>query len=279
MVYRSSSSIAKYAWAFISIFNLLSFSVVFWFFMASPPYDEINILLKWLFLIDGAAISLLIVAYATKKAKSDELNVTQLTLLYWIVSSAIFIIVFAPFIATRHVLLVVPPLILLLYFWVIDGNRARKFVTAVVVLNLMVTSLLAMADRWYADIYRRNATLIANSLPKQSTIWFNGNWGWQWYASQSGMKQFTLVDDRSKPKPGDYFVSTRGVCCPLSIPKWMKLEQYQKITIPRDTRASHFATWRFYYSGPQPWGYYLAPIGDFVIWRVIDVRGSALREG
>lgn len=269
MIYRSASVIAKSAWFLISAFNLLTLGIILWLYIALPSNEvEINVLLKWFFLINGAALIFVIVANSLNRAISNDLNITQLTLLYWLVSSAVFIIGLAPFIATRHVLLAIPPLVLLLYVWVIDGNKARKFVIAAVILNLMVTSVLAMADRWYADIYRRQATLIANRLPKQATIWFNGNWGWQWYASQSGMQQFSLIDGRPKPRAGDFIVSPQRVCCELPIPMEIKLEPYQHILIPRDSRASHFASWDFYISGPQPWGYFYTPIDEFLIWRV-----------
>jgi len=279
MIYRSTSIISKSAWFLISIFNLLAYSFVLWFFIASPSNDvAINYVLKWLFLINGAALIWIIATMSIKRLINGNLNIVQLTLLYWLVSSALFIIFFAPFMAIRHVLLVIPPVVLLLSSWVMVENKARKFVSAIVVLSLMVTSLLAMADRWYADIYRQQAALIANSMPRQSAIWFNGNWGWQWYASQSGMRQFSLLDDRPKPRPGDFIVSAR-VCCALPIPKEIELEPYKKITIPRDSRVSHFASWRLYFSGHQPWGYSNSPIEEFVIWRVLDVRGSALHNG
>jgi len=270
MTYRSASIIAKSAWILLSIFDFLVFALVIWCFMALPQNDDaINILLKWFFLINGAALIYIIVEISLIRAVNKKLDIAQLTLLYWLGSSAIFIISFAPFIATRHVLVAVPPVVLLLYSWAIEGNKARKFVTATIVLSLMVTSLLAMADRWYADTYRRNAALIANSLPKQSTIWFNGNWGWQWYASQSGMKQFSLSDERPKPKAGDYIVAPQRVCCELPLPMEIKLEPYKKVVVSRDSLVSHFASWDFYISyGPQPWGYYVSPIEVILISRI-----------
>jgi len=274
MSYRSTSVIAKLSWLLLSIFNLLAYSFILWLVMASPSNDSINDVLKWSFLINGSALIVAIVTITASAAIKSELNIAQLTLLYWFVSSAIFIIGFAPFMATRHVLLSVPPLVLLLYFWVIERTKARNFVAAVIVLSLMLTSLLAMADRWYAEVYRRQASSIANSLPKQATIWFNGNWGWQWYASQSGMKQFSLIEGRQKPGVGDFIVATpRNVCCALPIPNAIKLEQYQRNVIPRDSRIAHFASSKFYRSGPQPWGYYLTPLEEFVVWRVIEVQG------
>ena len=270
MFYRSTSFINKSAWLFISAFNVLIFCIIIWFYIALPSNDvQINILLKWFFLINGSALLILISAISLKNAVNNNLNITHLTLLYWLVSSAIFIIGFAPYVATRHVLLAIPPLVLLLYFWIIDGSKARNFVTVGVILNLMLTSLLAMADNWYADTYKRNASLIANSLPKNSTIWFNGNWGWQWYASQSGMQQISLINERPKPRNGDFIVTPQRVCCELPVTMQIKLEPYQKIIVSRNSRASHFASWDFYInSGPQPWGYFDTPIDVILIDRV-----------
>lgn len=270
MIYRSTTLPARIAYSLLTVFNLATFATIFWFFVALPSNDvEINKLLRWLFLVNGATLIVLIVGYSVKKAARRNLDITQLTLLYWIVSSATFIVVFAPFMATRHVLLSLPPVILLLYAWVVDGKVPRQFVAACIALTFVVTALLATADDWYAETYRKQAAFIATNMPKQSTIWFNGNWGWQWYATQAGMHQISLLGDRPKPRPGDYVVAPQHVCCELPISTEINLEPYRKVVVSRETRASHFASWDFYLSDSQPWGYYHNPIDVFLISRVV----------
>ena len=270
MFYQATSVIAKSAWLLLSALNILTFGAIFYYFIALPADDvQINFLLKWLFLVNAAVMILLIAVKSIQKLMNKSLNVTHLTLLFWLGSSAVFIIGFAPFVATRHVLLAIPPLVLLLYVWFVDGNRSRNFVAVILILNLMLTSLLATADNWYADTYKRYSSLIINSLPKNSTVWFNGNWGWQWYASQAGMQQFSLLHDRHKPKAGDFIVTPQRVCCELPVAMDIRLVPYQKVIISRDTRASHFASWDFYInSNPQPWGYFFTPIDVILIDRV-----------
>jgi hypothetical protein len=146
MIYRSTSLITKSAWFLISTLNLLTFSLIFWFFITTPSNLTINILIKWLFIINGTMLIILIMKNALTKRLSNDLNITQMTLLYWLLSSAIFIIGLAPFMAARHVLLSVPPIVLLLYSGTMDVSKVRKFVMPTIVFSLLITSMLAMAD-------------------------------------------------------------------------------------------------------------------------------------
>lgn len=126
-LYRHDLSVNSIAWTYwifnacaIQPGNLCRNSLVLF---ALPANDvEINKLLRWLFLINGAGLIMLIARYSLAKARKGSLDIAQLTLLYWLVSSATFIVVFAPFMATRHVLLSLPPVILLLYAWVVEGK-------------------------------------------------------------------------------------------------------------------------------------------------------------
>jgi hypothetical protein len=270
MIYRSANVLVRLGFGLIAIFNVVTFAAICWYFIAVPADDVmINAALRWLFLVNGAALTALIAGYAAAKVAQGELKLDHLMLLYWIASSAVFIVFFAPFMATRHVMLSLPPIILLTYAWIVEGRVPRPLVAATVALGLLVTTLLATADDWYAGNYRKQAAFIVNNMPRQSTLWFNGNWGWQWYATQAGMNQISLLDDRPKPKPGDYIVSPQHVCCELPILGAFNTEPYAKVDIPRDSRASHFASWDFYLSDSQPWGYYHDPIDVILISRVV----------
>ncbi len=270
MIYRSTALPGRITFSLLALFNLATFAAIFWFYFATPASDVgINKVLQWQFLINGAVSIALIAAYSIIKANKRSLNIAQLTLLYWLVSSATFMIFFAPFMATRHILLSLPPIILLLYTWVVDGKVPRQLVAAGIALSLVITALLAAADDWYAENYRKQAAFISKNMPRNSTIWFNGNWGWQWYATQAGMHQISLLGDRPRPQPGDYIVAPQHVCCELPITTAFNLEPYRKVVVPRDTQASRFASWDFYLSGTQPWGYYDGPIDVILISRVV----------
>jgi hypothetical protein len=94
---------------------------------------------------------------------------------------------------------------------------------------------------------------LAQSL-KPATIWTSGHWGWQWYATQNGLRE---VDVHSSVlRPGDYFVVPDDVDHqPLEAPPAMRL-------VRTDTQERSLLnvictgrTVRFYASdfGTAPW--------------------------
>jgi len=124
-------------------------------------------------------------------------------LLLWVLGATAFYAMFAPFIAARHVLLILPALTLLLVSrW--DGSltwASRLFGLAVTVI---VSSGLCLSDWRFAEFYKLEAARLAQSLSTAGGVWVSGHWGWQWYATQNGFRE---VDVRSSDlRPGDYFV-------------------------------------------------------------------------
>jgi hypothetical protein len=204
-----------------------------------------------------------------QKVLTKQLNTSECILLCWIVTAAGFVVVLAPFMAARHVLLALPPILLLANAWLLAHIKITVAKYLAVVLTVFLTCLLSLADRWYADIYRNQAISIRASLPQDSSIWFNANWGWQWYAERAGMKLFSKLPGRASPAQGDYFVTTESACCALTLPQSLKLEPVETIVIERATWIQRFASISFYSSGWQTWGYSYAPIEKFQIFRVV----------
>ncbi len=131
-----------------------------------------------------------------------------------------------------------------------------------------MSCLLSAADKWYAEIYREQAIQIHEQFPND-TIWFNGNHGWQWYATRLGMNQYSNRSDFKQPSMGDIMVETKGVCCALPINKTIKLELIEERIIERNGRVERFASIMPYASDLQAWGYSYAPIEKFTISRVL----------
>ncbi len=124
-------------------------------------------------------------------------------LLLWLAGTLGFTILFSPFMAVRHILPAIPPLLLLLGHGL--GRLASPRWTALALIaTAALGGALALSDYEYADVYRRDASKIAKSLPPGRNVWFTGHWGWQWYAKKAGMRQY----DRRRPGfvKGDYFV-------------------------------------------------------------------------
>jgi hypothetical protein len=124
----------------------------------------------------------------------------RLYLLLWIGATTAFYVLFAPFIAARHVLLILPPVILLL----VAGWRENLTMPAKV-FGLAITAVISaglIIDDWsFADFYRTEAGVLARMRPAAGRVWIDGHWGLQWYADRVGVPE---IDVRAtRPAAGD----------------------------------------------------------------------------
>ena len=129
-------------------------------------------------------------------------------LLLWVLGTTAFYVVFAPFIAARHVLLVLPAVtLLLLARW--DGQFTRGSRIFGLAITLIVSAGLCLSDWRFAEFYKLESAKLAQSLSTTGAVWVSGHWGWQWYATRNGFRE---VDVRSSHlRPGDYFVVANEV--------------------------------------------------------------------
>lgn len=165
------------------------------------PESASDRLLRITFTLNGLFLVLfcLFFIYRGRTNAGRELVVVVL----WALSLAAFIALFSPFIATRHLLLLVPPLLL------IAGPSLRQAGPALKVIALACTALLGtlltISDKQYADFYRRSMPVIAGEMALETTgtVWNTGHWGMQWYAGKAGMPTY---DGSDKLKPGDLLI-------------------------------------------------------------------------
>ncbi|HEY4788108.1 MAG TPA: glycosyltransferase family 39 protein, partial [Bacteroidales bacterium] len=180
-----SSKITK--WLLYLIVFAFAISIVFFAFnfISEKSYSRY---LNNSFIINGFVIFVaLFVAVASSLKKTGLRNsITSGNFVVFLsfLTLSLFIILAAPFIATRHVLLVIPFILILAYELIdkatIEVNRLT--ITITVILGL----LLGFSDWKYADYYRQMASEI--HLPEGKNIWTAGHWGWQWYSVKNGMK-------------------------------------------------------------------------------------------
>jgi hypothetical protein len=112
----------------------------------------------------------------------------------WLAGAAGIAIVLAPFMAMRHVLLAVPPLVLLVIRGHEDWFRRRAVASGVVILTALPGAALAAADRAWAAVYPEHAAGLAESYPAPpGSIVAVGHWGWQWYALRQGWREYDRV--------------------------------------------------------------------------------------
>ncbi|TLU71773.1 ArnT family glycosyltransferase [Lichenicoccus roseus] len=107
----------------------------------------------------------------------------------WIVLTSLFYILTSPFIAARHVLLVLPPISLLVAVAGPIPGYAKSFGLSATVL---VSAGLCLSDFRLADFYRSEAATVRAMLPAGAEIWTVGHWGWQYYATRNGIRELDL---------------------------------------------------------------------------------------
>jgi Dolichyl-phosphate-mannose-protein mannosyltransferase len=161
-------------------------------------------LLTLLFTWNAAVMLVAVVAYASKALRVRWWSADaapKLYLILWIAGTSAFYVLFAPFIAARHLLLILPAVTLVMIegWGASFGPASKAFGLAS---TLLVSLGLGVSDWRFADFYRREAAAVAAMAPRDGhRLWADGHWGWQWYAARSGMPQ---IDVAATPlHPGD----------------------------------------------------------------------------
>ena len=173
------------AWVGAVALAVLFVAVAYAGLIAEPVSDQI---LRILFTLNGVLVVAFCIRYLPTTVTLPTANTWALVL--WAMGLALFVALFSPMMATRHVLLVIPP-VLLLIAPALAGARIREKTLAVACTGALGI-LLTISDKHFADFYRQEAPRIAQELKQQTTgtVWNLGHWGWQWYAEQAGMPMY-----------------------------------------------------------------------------------------
>ncbi|PSR53305.1 hypothetical protein AHMF7605_07060 [Adhaeribacter arboris] len=194
-------------------------------------------------------------------------NPAQVILYLWVISGSTFIILFAPAIATRHILLVLAPLILLAT--PLLTYSTTKFKIAALVFSGSLSLFLGISDWLMADIYRTQANELKSKISPKAITWTVGYWGWQWYSKKAGMQPY--IKGKSIVKAKEYFVIPVKLTAKADV-NLTNLIQVDEVTIP-----SNFIT---FFSGSNipgmyssdyanpPWKLAKKPIETFRIYQV-----------
>ena len=277
-----------YRWRIASVCTLLAITVIIFYqlhFGLDRIFKVLNGIIFVLFIINGLFLVYLLFD-ATRKLfpksrfmtmnKSTFLSsfreilqshTNDIVLIYWSVSAAAFVVLFAPFMATRHVLLSIPGLLLILGARIKSQRVKRSKLYVSLAATIILTTNLALSDWQFADFYRKQASDIVAALPADRVIWFTGHWGWQWYAKQSGMKQLESL--RPKAKSGDFVIYPENIHQQRLHPKLI-LERVKVIQSPplKLTYLSTANDGQFYKSKHLPWRFSEKPLGNIVVFRV-----------
>lgn len=190
-----------------------------------------------------------------------------------------FLALLAPFLAVRHILPLVPILLILLGRYAVLES-ARFWRGAAFLLTVGLGVAIAVSDWFLADVYRKAAPQLMAKVNEirqdesDSTVWYTGHWGWQWYARKAGMRQYDYRD--SPLREGDYLVLTEMVPRQeIDADEWRRLDRIRTIVVPSGPatllRTANRVPYGGYYAiglKALPWTLSREPLDEFVIFRV-----------
>jgi 4-amino-4-deoxy-L-arabinose transferase-like glycosyltransferase len=192
----------------------------------------------------------------------------------WIAAAAGFVVLLAPFMAVRHVLLALPA-VLLLVARLVRGAGARAWVGAASALSVGLGVVLAASDWAWADVYRTQASALRARFGADTPVWYVGTWGWRWYAEAAGMRAY--LPGTSRLRDGDIVVRASVRAGPRALARRdaARAQVFGVVPIPH-SRITWLRTMR-----PQPEGGYYgfespgvpwmpseAPLEEFEILRI-----------
>lgn len=193
-----------------------------------------------------------------------------------LVFSFVFVILTAPFMAIRHIILALPFLMILLCY----GNYnflTKKFLYTGFLPTIITGIMLAISDYKLAKIYPAVAFKIAGEF-KNCKVWFDGHSGWQFYALKAGLYQYDVLNTE--------FNTTDLLILPQIPdkqfdPSFYKskfaFEVFTNITV-KGSFFTIFRTMPFGYAGgyyafstaanTPPWTLQISPMENFSVFRI-----------
>lgn len=210
------------------------------------------------FCLNGAVglLAALVVPLKNGSAIADPITRIRNVLLVAFLLLSVFVIAVAPWMATRHLLLVLPIILLL------TSSALERTPIALRIAALASTAVLGIAlgisDRRFAAFYRDSASAIVSRYGSGHS-WYTGSMGWGWYAQQNGMQH--LKPNGPQPAVGDIIAMPLDFSVP-PIPEVLKTTEVDLLQQPINA-FDRFSTrhWLRFYSArypDAPWGVTLA---------------------
>lgn len=188
---------------------------------------------------------------------------------------SLFVILFAPFMATRHLLLIVPFIILLSVPVFTKVSLALQLLIVGCVTFLGVA--IGISDWQYAQFYKSTAKLI---VPKANgaKVWAVGHWGWQWYCVQQGAEVYNT--NALAVKVGDCMAVPLNISSQDIHPS-LELLAIDSLYTEGNAMtfvsvANHGSMYTSRYKKPA-WNFSKAPMDTVVLYKVVDVNFAKLK--
>ncbi|KKS97782.1 MAG: hypothetical protein UV73_C0005G0059 [Candidatus Gottesmanbacteria bacterium GW2011_GWA2_43_14] len=212
-------------------------------FLTGQNEEMVKWILRTLFLTNGLvvliitlnSISEIFLRYLNEK-KLYDLKLASIA--FWFILMTIVLIFSVPFMAVRHVLTVIPALLLL-----IGATGKIHFDLKYGIIGIFViiihTLLLAIGDNSQADSYRKGAAAITRQIEhkygfikNKYRVWSGGFYGWRWYTVQEGLMAYNPQKDDLRS--GDLLVLTSLYPVQINPLHQNNLILDFEMTVPRD---------------------------------------------
>lgn len=160
------------------------------------------------------AVGACVLRWAWQQGRGEEAGDRRLLL--WLGCAAGTIVLFSPFVAGRHVLLALPPAVLLVFRRF--PSRLPRLGRALVCVGAIIGLWSAFADFRLARLYQatarslgeRHASLMgAQNVEHRARAHFLGHWGFSHYAEAAGLSPY--VPGQTQLREGDVVVRLAGV--------------------------------------------------------------------
>jgi 4-amino-4-deoxy-L-arabinose transferase-like glycosyltransferase len=238
------------------------------FYFSEIPEGQYSKYLNIAFIINGFIIfGTLFMTFLNqmKVGLKKFIESDRFIILLFLTALSAFIILFAPFMSTRHILLVLP--FVLLFGCDLIEKASGPMNRLSVILTVILGLLLGISDWQNAGYYRKMAASL--ELPEGATTWSAGLWGWKWYAVENGMKPYTM--NYSDVKEGDYIVFP-GDVSPQKINENINLvlvdKKWEEADLLTFFSGNDFASLYNSTQKKPPWTLSKSPVDTIFIYRI-----------
>lgn len=240
-----------------------------------PTQPQISFIFNMLFEVNGLIVAFLLISFLISRIRKEGfeayLKTADTVIVLFILSIGAFVLLFAPFMATRHILLILP--FILLFAAPVIKTASLAMNRTSLALTIALGLLLGISDYMFAGFYRKTASQFIPSGGVE--IWSAGHWGWQWYTSQNGVKQYE--SGSTAVKEGDLFIYPAKVA-KQEFKEILVLDTIQKIYDMGNVFTFFSGNYKasFYSSSVRvaPWCYSLRPVDTVYVCRVTANHGT-----
>lgn len=182
---------------------------------------------------------------------------------------------------SKYLLVAAPAACVLVARIAMEQLRGREIALAVAAAGALLGVAILRADSAFAEVGRTGVRALTARIPPGKVLWYDGHWGFQWYAEAAGARCWTSVPPQ--PRPGDLILSSAQRSAPLDKDAYAALV---KVGYYEDTRAGgrvmDASTGAGFFSNswgllPWTWGEGLVDAVD--LWQAPASAGGRARTG